>query len=151
MRFINVKEGFGPIAQFLIGDVGVVERWEEALRWMNQEDGFRTLVTMEGDVLERSGVMSGGSRDQGLSILERRREIRELEGKVREGEQGYRSAFDEEQRLHQEIAERESQLEKRKEEIQEKEVELVHKERDQQHLEKEISQFREKIDVLQFE
>jgi chromosome segregation protein len=151
MRFINVKEGFGPIAQFLIGDVGVVERWEEALRWINQEDGFRTLVTMEGDVLERSGVMSGGSRDQGLSILERRREIRELEGKVREGEQGYRSAFEEEQRLQQEIAERESRLGKRKEEIQEKEVELIHKERDQQHLEKEISQFREKTDVLQFE
>ena len=151
MRFVKVKEGFDPIAQFLIGDVGVVEGWEEALPWMSQENGFGTLVTLEGDVLERSGVMSGGSRDQGLSILERRREIRELERRIREGEEAYRSAFEEEQRLQQEIAERESRLEKRKGEIQEKEVELIHKERDQQHLEKEISQFRERIDVLQFE
>jgi chromosome segregation protein len=151
MRYVNVKEGFEPIAQFLIGDVGVVEGWEDALPWMNRENGFGTLVTMEGDVLERSGVMSGGSRDQGLSILERRREIRELETKIREGEEEYRSAFEEEQRLQQEIGEREGQLDKRKEEIQEKEVDLIHKERDQQHLEKEISQFHERTDVLKFE
>ncbi len=151
MRYVKVKEGFEPIARFLIGDVGVVEGWEDALPWLSRENGFGTLVTMEGDVLERSGVMSGGSRDQGLSILERRREIRELETKIREGEEAYRSASEEEQRLQQEIGERETRLEKRKEEIQEKEVDLIHKERDQQHLEKDVSQFRERTDVLQFE
>jgi chromosome segregation protein len=151
MRYVRVKEGFEPIARFLLGDVGVVEGWEDALPWMSRENGFGTLVTLEGDVIERSGVMSGGSRDQGLSILERRREIRELETKIRDGEEAYRSAVEEEQRLQREIGEREAQLEKRKEEIQEKEVDLIHKERDQQHLEKELSQFRERNEVLQFE
>jgi len=151
LQFVNVKEGFTPIAEFLIGDVGVVEHLDKALDWIKKEGGFGTLVTLEGDLVERSGVVSGGSRDQGLGILERRREIRELEGKIREEEGRCRKAHEEEERLQQEIAERESRLEDRKKEIQEKEIELLHQERDLEGLRKEILQFQQKREVLQFE
>ena len=151
MRFVSVKEGFDPMARFLLGDVGVVERWEEALHWINQEGGFGMLVTLEGDVLERTGVMSGGSRDQGLSILERRREIRELERKVAAGEEICRRLSGEEKRLQQEIFEKEDQLERWKREIQETELERVHRERDLEQLTKDLAQFRQRTDLLQFE
>jgi len=151
IRFVNVKKGFGPIAEFLIGDVGVVENWEEALRWIKKEGEFGTIVTLEGDVLERSGVMSGGRGDEGLGILERRREIRDLERKVREGEERCRAALEEEERLQQEIIEKSSQLEERRKEIQEKEIELLHRERDLEGLGKEITQFHQRMEVLQFE
>jgi len=150
-RFVKVKERFAPIAEFLIGDVGVVESWEEALHWMKHGGGFGTLVTLEGDVLERSGVMSGGSRDQGLGLLERRREIRELEQRVKEAEEECREACDEEERLQKEIIEKEIQLESRRKEIQEKEIELLHQERDLEGLKKEISQFQQRMEVIQFE
>ncbi len=150
-RFVKVKEGFAPIAEFLIGDVGVVEHLEGALHWIKKEGGFRTLVTLEGDVLERSGVMSGGSRDQGLGLLERRREIRDLERRVKEGEEECRKAYDEEERLQKEISEKESRLEDRRKQIQEKEIELLHQERDLEGLKKEISQFQQRMEVLQFE
>ena len=150
-RFVKVKEGFAPMAEFLIGDVGVVESWEEALHWMKNDGGFGTLVTLEGDVLERSGVMSGGSRDQGLGLLERRREIKELEQRVKEAEEECRKAYDEEERLQKEIIEREIQLESRRKEIQEKEIELLHQERDLEGLKKEISQFHQRMEVIQFE
>jgi chromosome segregation protein len=151
LQFVNVKEGFAPIAEFLIGDVGVVKHLDGAFHWIKKEGRFRTLVTLEGDIVERSGVVSGGSLDQGLSILERRREIRELEGKIREEEEAYRRAYEEEERLQQEIAEREIQLENRKKEIQEKEIELLHQERDLEGVRKEISQFQQRREVLQFE
>jgi chromosome segregation protein len=151
LQFVNVKEGFTPIAEFLIGDVGVVEHLDKALDWIKKEGGFGTLVTLEGDLVERSGVISGGSRDQGLGILERRREIRELEGKIREEERRCRKAHEEEERLQQEIVEKESQLEDRKKEIQEKEIELLHQERDLEGLRKEILQFQQKREILQFE
>lgn len=150
-RFVKVKEEFAPIAEFLIGDVGVVESLEEALLWMKNDGGFGTLVTLEGEVLERSGVMSGGSRDQGLSLLERRREIRELEWKVKEAEEECRKAYEEEERLQGEIDEKESQLGERRKEIQEKEIELLHHERDLEGLKKEISQFHQRMEILQFE
>ena len=149
LHYVSVREGFAAIAELLIGDVGIVENWEEALRWIDGD--FHTLVTKEGDILERSGMMSGGSRDQGLSILERRREIRELEERIREGEEKCQAVQAEEGRLRQEIVEREGQLEKRNREIQEKEIELLHRERDLEELRKEISQLRQKEEVLQFE
>jgi len=151
LRFVNVREGFSPIAEFLIGDVGVIDHLEEALCWIRREDGFRTLVTLEGEVVERSGVISGGSLDQGLSILERRRLIRELERRVREQEEACQRVSGEEEQLQREIAEREDRLEKRKREIQEKEIELLHQERDLEGVRKEISQTHQKMEVLRFE
>jgi chromosome segregation protein len=150
-RFVKVKKGFDPIAEFLIGDIGVVERWEEALRWMKDGGGFGTLVTQEGDILESSGVISGGSRDQGIGLLERRREMRDLEQRVKESEEECRKAYEEEKRLQKEIRERENQLEVRRKEIQEKEIELLHRERDLEGLKKEISQFHQRMEVIQFE
>jgi chromosome segregation protein len=151
LQFVNVKEGFVPIAEFLIGDVGVVDHLERALRWIKEKGGFETLVTLEGEVVERSGVVTGGSLDQGLTILERRREIKELEKRIKEEEERCQKAYEEEGRLQQEIVEREIQLEKRKKEIQEKEIELLHQERDLDELRKEISQIHQKMEVLQFE
>ena len=151
LQFIHVKEGFAPIAEFLIGDVGIVEHLDGALHWMKAEERFGTLVTLEGDVVERSGVISGGSRDQGLSILERRREIRVLEGKVQEEEEKCRGVWEQEERLREEIVNRENQLEIRKKEIQEKEIELLHKDRDLEGVRKEISQFHQRMELLQFE
>ncbi|MGD0916912.1 MAG: chromosome segregation protein SMC [Thermodesulfobacteriota bacterium] len=151
LQFVKVKEGFASIAEFLLGDIGVVDHLEEALRWIKRERGFETLVTLEGEVVERSGVISGGSFDQGLGILERRREIRELEQKIGAAEEVCRKAHEEEDRLQQEMVERESQLENKKKEIQEKEIELLHQERDLEGLRKEISQFHQRMEVIGFE
>jgi chromosome segregation protein len=151
LRFVKVREGFTSVAEFLIGDVGVVERWDDAIHWMKMDGGFGTLVTLEGDVLEGPGVMSGGSRDQGLSLLERRREIRNLEQRVKEAEEECRRAYDEEERLRKEIHEKGIQLEGRRKEIQDKEIELLHQERDLEGLKKETSQFHQKIEIIQFE
>ena len=150
-RFVSVREGFDAIGTFLIGDVGVVEGWEEAVQWMQKGGGFGTLVTLEGDVLEGSGVISGGSRDQGMGLLERRREIRDLEQRVKEKEEECRKASAEEERLQKEIREKENQLEERRKEIQEKGIELLHQERDLEGLNKENSQFLQRMEVLRFE
>lgn len=150
-RFVKVKEEFRPIAEFLIGDIGVVESWEEALHWMKNGGRFGILVTLDGDILERSGVISGGSREGGLGLLERRREIRDLEQSVQALEEDCRNAYEEERRLQKEIRERELQLELRRKEIQEKEIEILHRERDLEGLRKEISQFHQKREVIQME
>ncbi len=150
-RFVRAKEGFDRLAKFLIGDVGVVKGLEEALHWMKNGGGFGAVVTMEGDIFESSGVISGGSRDQGLGLLERRREIRDLEQRVKEAEEERRKVYEEEERLEKEIGEREIQLVARRREIQEKEIELLHQERDLEGLKKEISQFQQRMEVIQYE
>ena len=151
MGFVNVKEGYGPLAEFLIGDVGVVQRREEAIQRIPGNGHFNVLVTLDGDVIERTGIVSGGSLDQGLSLLERRRVIRQLEGMIKEREETCRILHGEEQGRTEEIEEREARLEKRKQEIQDKELELVHKERDLEHLAKDMDQCKREMEVLHFE
>ncbi len=151
LQVVRVREGFSSLAQFLIGDVGVVNNLEDALYWIKKEDRFRVLVTREGEVVERSGIISGGSLDQGLGILERRRVIKELERKVKEGEEAYQRICEEERQIQKEIVEREDQLGRKRKEIQDKEIELLHQERDLEALRKEFSQLHEKMEVLQFE
>lgn len=151
MQFVKVKEGCSAIAELLIGRVGVVDQLEKALQWMKQGVPFDILVTLEGEMVERTGVISGGSRDQGLGILERKRQIRELEQKIEMEEEQCRQALEEEGRLQQEILEREALLDRRKKEIQEKEIELLHQDRDLEGLRKEISQFQQRAELLRFE
>ncbi len=151
LQFVRVKEGFSSLAQFLIGDVGVVNNLEEAFDWIKKEGGFQILVTREGEVVERSGIITGGSSDQGLGILERRRIIKELERKVSEEEERYQRLSEEENQIQKEITLREDRLERKRREIQEKEIELLHQERDLEAIRKDLSQIREKIEVLRFE
>ncbi|MCX8118057.1 MAG: chromosome segregation protein SMC [Desulfobacterota bacterium] len=150
-QVVKVKEGFSDLSEFLIGDVGVVDRLEEALDWMKKGSDFEILVTREGEVVEQWGVISGGSRDQGLGLLERKRELRELEGRISKAEEECQALLTEEARLLQEIQERERRLEERKKELQEKEIELLHQERDLEGLRKEISRFHQRAELLRFE
>jgi len=130
--------------------VGVVDRLEDALLWIKKEEGFKTLVTLEGDMVERSGVISGGSHDQGLGILERRREIKDLEKKIGEGR---RSA---ERRKKKRISsggrlqEGKTSLNTGRERFRKRRSNSSSRKR-LEGLNKEISQFRQRMEVLQFE
>jgi len=149
--FVNVKEGFSSIAEFFIGGVGVVETLEDALRHIKEDRGFNKIVTMEGDVVEHSGMITGGRVNQGLGILERRRLIRELEGKIKEEELSQRTLSKQAEELEKEIFEKEARLEEKKSEIQSKDIEILHLERDIEELRKEISQIHQKLEILQYE
>jgi chromosome segregation protein len=70
------------VAEFLLGDVVVVEELEQALSLWRGFDGAGspTLVTLDGEVVDPHGVITGGSRERsGAGVLQQKREMRELE------------------------------------------------------------------------
>jgi chromosome segregation protein len=79
LQLVRCDEEYGAVAKALLGDVVVVEDLVRAIDlWRAGER--RTLVTLEGEVVDPSGVVSGGSRDaQGSGVLQQKRELRELE------------------------------------------------------------------------
>ncbi len=79
-KYVSVKEGFGKVALSLLDDIVLVENLETALSvWrMPQYANARPpyFVTLEGEVLEPSGMVFGGT-DKG--VLKVKRQIKEID------------------------------------------------------------------------
>ena len=68
------------MAAYLLGDVLVCEDLKKALALWRQTRTDKTIVTLEGEVIDPHGVVTGGSRESAVAgILSQKREIRELE------------------------------------------------------------------------
>ncbi|MDD5010906.1 MAG: chromosome segregation protein SMC, partial [Phycisphaerae bacterium] len=83
-KTVKVKEGFEAVADYLIGGACVVKTLDDAVRIHSlYPDANLTFATPEGDVVEASGVISGGSPDAfDTGFLQRNREIRELHDEI---------------------------------------------------------------------
>jgi chromosome segregation protein len=80
LELIGYDRKYDEVAAYLLGDVLVVEDLERALTLWRQTRTEKTIVTLEGEVIDPHGVVTGGSRESALTgVLEQKREIRELE------------------------------------------------------------------------
>jgi chromosome segregation protein len=82
LDFVSVKEGFQKVAVSLLNDVMIVENldtafdlWHKALSPSGNSQEVTCYVTLDGEVLEPSGIVSGGVE---RGVLKIKREIREL-------------------------------------------------------------------------
>jgi chromosome segregation protein len=80
LELIGYDRKYDEVAGYLLGDVLVVEDLERALALWRETRTEKTIVTLEGEVIDPRGVVTGGSRESALTgVLEQKREIRELE------------------------------------------------------------------------
>jgi chromosome segregation protein len=80
LELIGYDRSYQGVAVYLLGDVVVCEDLKTALRLWRQTRTDKTIVTLEGEVIDPHGVVTGGSRESAVAgILSQRREIRELE------------------------------------------------------------------------
>ena len=89
LGLINFEGDYRHVAESLLGDVVVVDSLERALDVWDRVER-RTLVTLDGEILEPDGTVTGGSLDAELSgVLRQKREIKELTEIIAELEQQY--------------------------------------------------------------
>lgn len=87
LNMVSVKDGFKEIAEYLLGDVVMVQDLKSGLDLWNRNGFVCTLVTPEGEVIDAMGVVTGGSLN-GLegSLLAQRRQMKEQEALLSEFE-----------------------------------------------------------------
>src|SRR3990172_98899 len=79
MEMITVKDGYRDVAEYLLSDVVVVKDMTAGLALWNRNGFYCTLVTLDGEVIDSMGVVTGGSGAAlDGSIFTQRRRIREL-------------------------------------------------------------------------
>ncbi len=93
LDLIGYDRQYDRVANYLLGDVLVVENLTRALELWGQTQTTKTIVTLDGEVIDPHGVVTGGSRESSVGVLEQKREIRELEQIVAKLEIDYRDAL----------------------------------------------------------
>ena len=84
---VTAPERFSPLVKAFLGNAAMVENLAEALVAWRKDSGQQTLVTPEGDLVDKRGVISGGRLGKESSgLLARRRKHKELQGRIRETE-----------------------------------------------------------------
>lgn len=79
---IRVKEPYQDLVASLLRRIFVVDTLERAAAIWRSSRFNGTLVTKEGDLLDPSGIMTGGSARPSGGLISRKREVRELEERL---------------------------------------------------------------------
>ena len=86
-ELVACERGAEEVVEHLLGRVLVMESLEAALALSRSAQGWRALVTVEGDLVRPWGAITGGSRPAGPQLIGRAREIEDLEREHRDLEQ----------------------------------------------------------------
>lgn len=78
-NYVSLKEDYQHLKEFLFGDVTLVSSLDKALDVWARAPQRKNLVTLDGEVIDASGVITGGSADNSSkAFLEKKREMKEL-------------------------------------------------------------------------
>ena len=76
---VQIKKEWENIAKYLLGRIVVIDTIDNALLIARKYNYTLRIVTLEGELLNAGGSMSGGAFKNSSNLLGRRREIEELE------------------------------------------------------------------------
>ncbi|GAB4351417.1 MAG: chromosome segregation protein SMC [Candidatus Abyssubacteria bacterium] len=142
-----------PLAQKLLGSTVIVDSLDNALAiaFFNRSDNgspHLDLVTMRGEAVSSSGVISAGSAGQGRGLIGRKNEIEELRRFITEMESKSETESARIASLKRDIEHARELLQKLRDAIGSHEVELAKAERDLQQLTEAKKRDEEELDVL---
>ncbi len=80
---VEADDKFSGLVQYLLGRFVVVDHIDHAIALANKYHHTIRIVTTEGDLLNPGGSMSGGAFKNNNNLLGRRREMEDLESRVR--------------------------------------------------------------------
>ncbi|OGW29052.1 MAG: chromosome segregation protein SMC [Nitrospirae bacterium GWC2_57_13] len=150
LQVVRCKDNFNDLAQYLLGDVVVVDTMQTALHLWEHNGFHKTLVTLDGEIVDPWGAVTGGTTADagGRGILAKRREIKDLEQetaalsrRVEELVAGVREL----ERSHDDNKAREAELSR---EIHQTEIELVNREKDAASLRDETARTSQRVAAL---
>ncbi len=79
---VNVEERYEGVARYLLGRIVVADNIDNALALARKYNYSLIIVTLEGELLNRGGSLTGGAFKNKSNLLSRRREIEELENSL---------------------------------------------------------------------
>jgi chromosome segregation protein len=152
LELVRVDPAYEKLAHFLLGDAFVVRDLRSALEMWQSGSGNATLVTLDGEVLDPHGVVTGGPLEgEGHGALQRRREVQELEDTVRSFEAEFALAQERHRTLQSRLLQLEAQLKSLDRDNREKDLALLDQEKDLTRLADEVERIAARVAQLEAE
>ncbi len=82
-ELVHIEERYRDVARAMLGRIVVVDNVDNAVKIARKFDYGIRMVTLEGELLVPGGAISGGAFRNNSNLLGRRREIEELEKRVK--------------------------------------------------------------------
>lgn len=147
MELVDYAHEYSHIVKYLIGDAVVVKDLNIAIDLWRSNGHQKTLVTLDGEVVDPVGVISGGESGGG-GILEKRREIRELEEQIAMLKSEIGSAENECRIIEEKIKETETQIEEYKSGCHEHEMQILRHEKELERYRHESQRIKRSLEDL---
>ena len=118
-ELVKTEKRYKNVAKAMLGRIVVVDNVDNAVKIARKFDYGVRMVTIEGELLVPGGAISGGAFKNNSNLLGRRREIDELEKKVKEYLKTIDQLLDEIEKTKEERIALRKELEQTKAELQE--------------------------------
>ncbi len=152
LDLVHVDEPYRHVAETLLGEVVLVPDLQSGLALWRKNGVHVTLVTPEGDTIDATGVVTGGSEHPiEEEIVSRRRVVGELSAQAAAAEAAQASAEAELQRLGTELESEEAALKNLDRDVHALTLDLVAGEKDLERLEGERPRWLDRLEVIRFE
>jgi len=149
---VHVDERYRSIAESLLGEVVLVPDLGEGLALWRRNGVHVTMVTPEGDVIDATGVITGGSeRPLEEEMVSRQRLVVELASDIEACDTNLGREKDELSRLAAELQSENTTLAKLDEETHALTLRVVAAEKDAERLSDEIPRWLDRVEVSAFE
>jgi chromosome segregation protein len=149
---VRFDPAYDRLVRFLLGDAVIVRDLPSALALWQSAPERRTLVTLDGEVLDPYGVVTGGPLEgEGHGALQRRREVQELEETVRTFDAEFSLAQERHRTLQARVLQLEAALKSLDKDGREKELALLDQEKDLARIAEEIDRLGSRVGHLEAE
>ena len=136
---VQIADKYRDVAKAMLGRIVVVDNVDNAVKIARKYEYSIRMVTLEGELLVPGGAISGGAFKNNSNLLGRRREIEELEKRVKK----LRATIDE---INREIDETKNKRNKLRMELEGQKSEIQRKSIEQNTARLNISQARERME-----
>ena len=147
---IGFRKGYEAMAEALLGSVYIVTDLEAAMTLWKSHPEVDTWLSLQGEVLDRFGVVVGGEAG-GKSILEEKRELKTLSEQIHRKQEKMDSTEQEiaaKRSLHQATI---SEIDLLNEDIRLADLEQLKQQNEQNRLSAEMDRLEEALETLSFE
>ncbi len=149
---VKVDKKYEDIILSLLGRCVIVEDMDEAIDIAKQNSYSFKIVTLKGDTINPSGMISGGSYTQKtVNILGRKGQIEELERELKNIEEKIKNIEKEKKNFEESFDEYDEELERLRQDLQEIQVTFATDEQKLISVEENIAKLRERIDKAKSE